>query len=79
MKSISAMANYSMSETQLENKLIAKDFTDCVVYMSEDKITVAVPAPSDGLSKASVARITETVTSETDYKASQLNIIEISA
>ncbi len=79
MKSISAMANYSMSETQLENKLIAKDFTDCVVYMSEDKITVAVPAPADGLSEAAVARITETVTSETDYKAAQLNIIEISA
>lgn len=79
MKSISAMANYSMSETQLENKLIAKDFTDCVVYMSDDKITVAVPAPADGLSEAAVARITETVTSETDYKAAQLNIIEISA
>ena len=79
MKSISAMANYSMSETQLENKLIAKDFTDCVVYMSEDKITVAVPAPADGLSEAAVARITETVTSETDYQAALLNIIEISA
>ena len=78
MKSISAMANYSMGETQLENKLIAKDFTDCVVYMSEDKITGAVPAPADGLSEAAVARITETVTSETDYKAAQLNIIEIS-
>lgn len=79
MKSISVMANYSMSETQLENKIIAKDFADCVVYMSDEKITVAVPAPADGLSEAAVARITETVTSETDYKAAQLNIIEISA
>lgn len=79
MKSISAMANYSMSESQLENKLIAKDFTDCVVYMSDDKITVAVPSPVDGLSEAAVARITETVTSETEYTAAQLNIIEISA
>jgi len=79
MKSISAMANYEMCESQLENKLLAKDFTDCVVYMSEDKITVAVPAPEDGLSDAAVARITETVTTETDYTASQLNIIEVSA
>ena len=79
MSSIAAMANYSMSETQLENKLIAKDFSDCVVFMSEDKITVAVPAPEEGLSEAAVARITETVTTGTDYTASQLNIIEISS
>lgn len=78
MSAISAMANYSMSETQLENKLLAKDFSDCVVFMSDDKITVAVPAPAEGLSEAAVARITETVTAETDYSATQLNIIEVS-
>lgn len=77
MTSISAMANYSMKESQLENKLLAKDFSDCVVYMSEDSITVAVPAPRDGLSEAAVARITETVTSETSYTAAQLNVIEV--
>lgn len=78
MKSISAMANYSLQETQLENLLIAKDFADCVVYMTDDAITVAVPAPAEGLSEASVARITEMVTSETGYTAAQLNVIEIS-
>ena len=77
MTSIAAMANYSMKESQLENKLLAKDFSDCVVYMSEDSITVAVPAPKDGLSEAAVARITETVTSETSYTAAQLNVIEV--
>ena len=77
MKAISAMANYSMMETQLENKLLAKDFADCVVYMSEDSITITVPAPIDGLSDAAVARITETVTAETDYTVPQMNVIEI--
>lgn len=77
MTAISAMANYSMKETQLENKLLAKDFSDCVVYMSADSITVAVPEPEDGLSEAAVARITETVTSETGYTASQLNVIAV--
>lgn len=79
MTAISAMANYSMKETQLENLLIAKDFADCVVYMTDDSVTVAVPAPAEGLSAAAVARITETVTSETEYSATQLNVIEISA
>ena len=79
MNAISAMANYSMKESQLENKLLAKDFSDCVVYMSEDSITVAVPAPAEGLSEAAVARITETVTSETAYTAAQLNVIGVPA
>ena len=77
MNAISVMAGYSMQETQLENLLIAKDFADCVVYMTDDAVTVAVPAPADGLTEAAVAKITETVTSETDYTAAQLKVIEI--
>lgn len=76
MSAIAAMANWSMLETQLENTLIAKDFSDCVVYISEDGVTVAVPAPAEGLSAAAAARITEAVTSA-GYTADQLNVIEI--
>lgn len=77
MSSISAMATWSMQESQIENLLLAKDFDDCVVYMSGDGVTIAVPAPYDGLTEASVARITDTITSETDYTASQIKIIEV--
>ncbi len=77
MNAISAMATYSMQETQIENLLIAKNFADCVVYMATDGVTVAVPAPMEGLSEADVARITETITSETDYDATQIKVIEI--
>lgn len=77
MNAISAMATWSMQETQIENLLIAKNFEDCVVFMSEDEVTVAVPAPAEGLSAAAVARITETITSETDYDATQIKVIEI--
>ena len=76
MNAIAAMANWSMMETQLENTLLAKDFADCVVYISEEGVTVSVPAPADGLSEAAVARITEAVTSA-GYTADQLRVIEI--
>ena len=79
MSAISAMATSSMKETQIENLLIAKDFDDCVVYIGNDSITVAVPAPSDGLSEDAVARITDIICSETDYQAAQLSIIEVRA
>lgn len=74
---ISVMANYSMEEAQIENLLVAKDFADCVVFRSNDGITVAVPAPVEGLSAASVARITDVITSETGMSASQIRIIEV--
>ena len=77
MSAISAMATCSMQEAQIENLLIAKEFADCVVYIGSDSITVAVPAPAEGLSEESVARITDIICSETQYQAAQLNIIEV--
>ena len=77
MTEIAAMATYSMQEAQVENLLIAKGFTDCVVFMSGDEVTVAVPAPLEGLSSADVARITDTVVTETGLDASALRVIEV--
>ncbi len=79
MNAISAMATCSMQESQIENLLIAKDFEDCVVYIGNESVTVAVPSPSEGLSEEAVARITEIICSETDYDAQQLSIIEVKA
>ena len=77
MNAISAMATCSMKESQIENLLIAKDFADCVVYIGNDSITVAVPAPAEGLSEEAVARITDIICNETEYQAAQLSIIEV--
>lgn len=79
MNAISAMATCSMQESQIENLLIAKDFEDCVVYIGNESVTVAVPAPIDGLSEEEVAQITDIICNETQYKAAQLSIIEVKA
>ena len=79
MNAISALAACTMQEAQIENLLIAKDFADCVVYIGNDTVTVAVPAPAEGLSEEAVARITDIICSETAYQASQLSIIEVKA
>ena len=77
MESITTMATWSLQETQVENLLLAKDFDDCMVFMTAEGVTVAVPAPPEGLSAAAVARITDIITGETDFAASQLKIIEV--
>lgn len=79
MNAISVMATCSMQESQIENLLIAKDFEDCVVYIGNDSVTVAVPSPIEGLTQEAVAKITDIICNETDYEASQLSIIEVKA
>lgn len=77
MRQINAMASWNMQESLLENQLLAKNFTDCVVFVSDEGVTVAVPAPVEGLTDTQVAQITEAVISNTDYTAQSLNIIEV--
>ena len=77
MRQINAMATWNLQESLLENELLAKNFTDCVVFVSDEGVTVAVPAPVEGLTETQVAQITEAVVSNTDYPAQALNIIEV--
>ncbi len=77
MRQINAMASWNLQESMLENELLAKQFTDCVVTVSGEGVTVAVPAPVEGLTDTQVAQITEAVVSNTDHTAQQLNIIEV--
>ena len=77
MDAIAAMATWSMQEAQIENLLLAKNFADAVVYISSDGVTVAVPAPVEGLNSAEVAQITETVIGETGCTAEDIRVIEV--
>lgn len=77
MGEIAVMAQYTMNESQIENELIARDFADCVVFMGADSVTVAVPAPAEGLTEADVAKITDAVTSSSAYTVEQIKVIEV--
>lgn len=77
METISAMAENALLETQIENMLIAKDYADCVAYITDDNITITVPAPVEGLTSDAVARITDVITAETSIGMDHINIIEI--
>ena len=77
MRKINSMAAWNLQENMLENELIAKSFTDCVAFVSDEGVTVAVPAPLEGLTDVQVAQITEAVLATTDHDAMALNIIEV--
>ena len=57
--------------------MIAKGYSDCVAYMSDGAISVAVAAPEEGLNTEAVAQICDIVTTQSEYTPSQLKIIEV--
>ena len=67
----------ALSEAQIESLVIAKGYDDCVTYINDGVVCVAVSAPADGLSDADAALISDIVTSQTDYSLSQVRIIEV--
>ncbi len=77
LDSISQMAEWAVLESTLEGEIMAKGYEDCVVFITEEGVTVTVPAPMEGLSQPAVARITDIILSGTDYEAAQLKIIEV--
>ena len=76
-QTLNRIVGTALSEAQIESLIIAKGFTDCVTYIADDTISVAVSAPAEGLSTADVALISDVVTSQTDADLSQIRVIEV--
>lgn len=67
----------ALSEAQIESLVIAKGYADCVAYMSDTGITLAVATPAEGLSESDIALISDIVLSQGDYSLEDLTIIEV--
>lgn len=65
------------TETDVENLVKAKGFVDCVAFISEDKITVAVQPQSAGLTVQQVAQVRDIVLGKTSVTAQNIVIIEV--
>ena len=74
---LDSIVRTALSEAQIESLVIAKGYTDCVAYISEDGISVAVAANEGGLSDADVAVIADIVLSQTSYSMDQLRVVEV--
>jgi stage III sporulation protein AH len=67
----------ALTEAQIESLIIAKGYADCVAYMSEEGISVAVAAPEGGLKHADVAVITDIVLTQSDYDLTAIHVVEV--
>ena len=76
-KKLDALVNTALCEAQIESLIIAKGYADCVAYMSDDGISVAVASPEGGLQQTDVAVIADIVMTQTDYAMGQIRVVEV--
>ena len=76
-ESIQTMASYTVTEAQIENLVIAKGYTDCVAFIGENALSLAVAAPEGGLTDADTARIVDVVQQTAGFTADQIKIIAV--
>ncbi len=67
----------ALTEAQIESLIIAKGYTDCVVYISETGVSVAVATPEGGLQAADVAVIADIVIHQSEYTMDDIRVVEV--
>ena len=67
----------ALSEAQIESLVIAKGYTDCVAYMTNEGISVAVASPEGGLKQEDVAVIADIVLNQSDYTLQDIRVVEV--
>ncbi len=67
----------ALCEAQIESLIIAKGYTDCVAYMSDEGISVAVAAPEGGMQQEDVAVIADIVITQTGFTMEAIRVVEV--
>ena len=66
-----------LCEAQIESLVIAKGYADCVAYMSDSGISVAVASPEGGIDNSDVAVIADIVLTQTELTMEQIRVVEV--
>lgn len=67
----------ALCEAQIESLVIAKGYTDCVAYISDTGISVAVASPEGGLVQTDVALIADIVMTQSEYSMEDIRVVEV--
>ena len=74
---LEAIVQTALCEAQIESLVIAKGYADCVAYISDEGISVAVASPEGGLVQADVAVIADIVMSQSEYGIENIHVVEV--
>ena len=74
---LETLVQTALNEAQIESLVIAKGYADCVAYMSDDGISVAVASPEGGLTQKDVAVVADIVMTQSDYTLENIHVVEV--
>ena len=67
----------ALCEAQIESLVIAKGYADCVAYIADEGISVAVATPESGLAKEDVAVIADIVMTQSEFTMEDIHVVEV--
>lgn len=67
----------ALCEAQIESLIIAKGYADCVAYISDEGISIAVASPEGGLMQEDVAVIADIVITQSDFTMDDIYVVEV--
>ena len=67
----------ALCEAQIESLVIAKGYSDCVTYISDEGVSVAVAMPEGGMQEQDVAVIADIVLSQSEFDMDDIRIVEV--
>ena len=67
----------ALCEAQIESLIIAKGYSDCVAYINDKGISVAVSTPEGGLNQSDVAVIADIVMTQSEYTMKDIRVVEV--
>ena len=71
------IVNLALCEAQIESLVIAKGYADCVTYIADNAVSVAVAAPEGGLQQTDVAVIADIVVTHSGYTMDKVYVVEV--
>jgi stage III sporulation protein AH len=74
---LDAIVQTALCEAQIESLVVAKGYADCVAYIGDDGISVAVAAPEGGLLQEDVALIADIVMTQSEYSLDTIRVVEV--
>ena len=74
---LESIVQTALCEAQIESLVIAKGYADCVAYISESGISVAVASPEGGLAQKDVAVIADIVMTQSQFGMEDIRVVEV--
>lgn len=76
-QTLTATIDSITKESDIENRIKAKGFVDCVAFIDDDKVNITVMTTNDGLTQSEVAQIRDIVLSECAVSAQNITVVEV--